>query len=257
MDSFLIPPQFGLIGHRGLCGLAPENTLASFTAAINSGLNWIEFDIRISKDNQLVCIHDNRLERTTNESGLIRDFTSEALRQLDAGSWFDPQFANEGVPSLPDVIEQLKNTGVQLNIEIKPPIPPSLQRFDALAQALIATLKQWPQTLPLPLVSCFDWTVLEKLKRSMPHIPRGYLIHECTRELIDALAEETNCACHCHYQGLDSDMINYAQDKNISLLTYTVNDPIVAQDLLSQGIFGVFTDLPIHEESLFAAQRAS
>ncbi|MEJ2581150.1 MAG: glycerophosphodiester phosphodiesterase family protein, partial [Acidobacteriota bacterium] len=89
-----------VIAHRGFSGAAPENTLAAVRAAIEVGADMAEIDVTLSADMQVVVIHDATLDRTTNGSGEVSRFALEDLRKLDAGSWFDPSFAGEIIPTL-------------------------------------------------------------------------------------------------------------------------------------------------------------
>lgn len=98
---------FQPVGHRGLCRHAPENTLAGFAACIDLKIGF-ELDVRRSRDGRLVCIHDDTLDRTTNGSGKVSEQTLDELRQLDAGSWFDPAFAGERIPTLEEVFELVR-----------------------------------------------------------------------------------------------------------------------------------------------------
>jgi penicillin amidase len=93
-----------IVGHRGSSSDRPENTLASTWQAIAAGATAVEVDVRRSKDNQLVLRHDDTLDKTTNGKGLIKAQTLAELQQLDAGSWFDPQFAGEKIPTLEQVL---------------------------------------------------------------------------------------------------------------------------------------------------------
>ncbi len=94
-----------IIAHRGSSSDCPENTLVSTRRAIAVGATAVEVDVRFSKDKQLVLRHDAELERTTNGKGLIGDTALAELKQLDAGSWFDPKFAGEKIPTLREVLE--------------------------------------------------------------------------------------------------------------------------------------------------------
>lgn len=89
-----------IVAHRGLLIHAPENTLANLRACLELRLGF-EFDVERTKDGHVVCIHDGTLDRTTNGTGKVSEQTLEEIRQLDAGSWFDPSFAGEKVPSRP------------------------------------------------------------------------------------------------------------------------------------------------------------
>ena len=103
--------DFQIVGHRGAPRLEPENTLASFQRAIDMGVDWIEFDLRKTKDGVLVVIHDEKVDRTTNGRGLVSDMTFDAIRELDAGN-------GEKIPSLQEVIDIARDK-VKMDMEIK------------------------------------------------------------------------------------------------------------------------------------------
>src|SRR2546421_10465444 len=105
-------------GHRGNADECPENTLASFRSAIELGVDLIELDVHLSEDGDLPVIHDHLLDRTTNGSGLVRDHTMEDLKRFDAGSWKDPRFKGERIPSL-DEVQAVAKGNVGVAIEIK------------------------------------------------------------------------------------------------------------------------------------------
>src|SRR5574337_198102 len=110
-----------IFAHRGSKSNRPENTLAAFTEAVRVGADGIELDVHLTKDNQIVVIHDESIDRTTNGIGLIRDLTFKDIRQYSAGAWFDTQYKFEKVPLLSEVLDLLCDrnfTGI-LNIEIK------------------------------------------------------------------------------------------------------------------------------------------
>jgi len=94
--------------HRGACFLAPENTYAAIRKALEYGAAWIEFDVRTSKDGVLYNFHDITLNRTTNGTGFFHQHTSQEIDRLDAGSWFSPEFADERVPRVADLLDSLQ-----------------------------------------------------------------------------------------------------------------------------------------------------
>lgn len=108
-----------IVGHRGVAALRPENTMASFAYAMKLGLYGIETDIRMSSDGELVLIHDARVDRTTNGSGNVCDFTLKQLKELDAGSWFSKEFAGQKILTFEEFLEQVSDKNIFLNIEIK------------------------------------------------------------------------------------------------------------------------------------------
>ena len=108
-----------VIGHRGAAGEAPENTLAGLRRAHAVGCKWVEFDVRMTADGELILLHDDRLERTTDGRGKARKLSLAAIRRFDAGAWFDPQSVGEPVPTLCEVIAVLSELGLGANIELK------------------------------------------------------------------------------------------------------------------------------------------
>ena len=98
------PTRALIVAHRGLLRHAPENTLANFRACLELRLGF-EFDVERTKDGQLVCIHDNTVDRTTNGTGKVSDLTLDEIRRLDAGGWFDDKFAGEKVPTIDEVLK--------------------------------------------------------------------------------------------------------------------------------------------------------
>lgn len=98
------PPQPLIVAHRGLLRHAPENTLANFRACLELRIGF-EFDVEQTRDGQLVCFHDSTVDRTTNGTGKVSELTLAQIRELDAGSWFDPKFASERVPTVDEVLQ--------------------------------------------------------------------------------------------------------------------------------------------------------
>ena len=107
-----------IVAHRGASAYAPENTLAAFRKAIELGADVLELDVHQSIDNQLVVIHDGTVDRTTSGKGTVKDCTVAALKQLDAGSWFSPQFSGERIPTLEEVFGSTPDS-INLLIELK------------------------------------------------------------------------------------------------------------------------------------------
>ncbi len=238
-------PKNGLIGHRGLAALAPENTLISFTRAALHGLDWIEFDLQLTKDNDLVIFHDDTLERTSNGQGLVYEHTVAELSLLDAGSWFHAQYKGEKIPVFSEILPMLLAFPLTLNIELKLPHSPSMTHMEMLAEQFCQRLGSWPKNTPLPLVSSFCWPVLELVKAAFPLLPIGYLCDDCSPETIEKIAPITNAACHAYVNSLCPEIITAAKKYNVPLLAFTVNQLDTAQQLLANGLFAIFSDFPL------------
>ena len=107
------------IAHRGDGVTAPENTLSAYQKAYEAGAEMIETDVNITKDGHLVIIHDGTLDRTTNFTGYVHEYTLEELRRADAGSWFNPMFAGEHIPTIEEAFEFAKKNGIYMCFEVK------------------------------------------------------------------------------------------------------------------------------------------
>ena len=111
-------PKFMKIAHRGASSYAPENTFAAYDKALDMGVNHIELDVHLTADDHIVVIHDDTVDRTSNSSGRVADFTLDELRAMDAGSWFAPEYAGERIRSLGETLEYYKGR-LYFHIEIK------------------------------------------------------------------------------------------------------------------------------------------
>lgn len=111
-------PEKGLCAHRGAMKTHPENTLAAFRAAVEAGAHMIEFDVQLTKDNQMVVIHDGTVDRTTDGSGKVSELTFAEIRKLDAGSWKSPDFEGERIPTLEETLSVMPYN-IWLNVHVK------------------------------------------------------------------------------------------------------------------------------------------
>lgn len=242
------PIHFNIIGHRGLAALAPENTLASFQAAKQQGLNWVEFDTQICGSGEWVVLHDYRVDRTTNGQGLLTDLSIEEIKHLDAGSWFHPRFKDERIPLLKEVLSFLTILKLQPNIEIKTmpekqiknTTPPSTQ-YD-LENFLEIIDQYWPKDKAPPLISSFELEPLLFIRKKAPHLPIGYLIEKWETSILETIIHYNFQSLHCDYQGINQSQLAKANQENVPVLLYTVNDQKLSENLLKQGSFALFSD---------------
>jgi glycerophosphoryl diester phosphodiesterase len=115
------PPQPLIVAHRGLLQHAPENTLANFRACLELRIGF-EFDVERTKDGHLICIHDDTIDRTTSGTGNVSELTLAEIKELDAGSWFDPKFAGEKVPTIEEVLKlvaEYRQHDVMIAVDLK------------------------------------------------------------------------------------------------------------------------------------------
>ena len=129
-----------LVAHRGGAAEAPENTLAAFRRALSLGVRWFELDVQMSRDGELVVIHDHTVDRTTNGTGEVGSLSLQDLRKLDSGSWFDPHYRGEPVPTLREMLELCASHGAGVLVEIKSPhlYPGSEQKVATLLGEMLS-----------------------------------------------------------------------------------------------------------------------
>src|SRR5205823_7605161 len=154
-------------GHRGNADECPENTLTSFRSAIELGVDVIELDVHRSEDGALPVIHDHLLDRTTDGSGLVRDYSMAELKRFDAGSWKDPRFKGERIPSLDEVLTVAKGR-VGVAIEIKNlPLP-----YAGIENALVKAVKDAEMVHDVVVIS-FDHRSIKRIAELEPKILTG------------------------------------------------------------------------------------
>ena len=167
ITTFPIPVIFA---HRGASAFAPENTLAAFELAARQGAPAIEFDVKLSSDRQVIIIHDQTLNRTTNGSGAVTKQPLAALRELDAGSWKSDQFKGEKIPLLNEVLEAVGKK-VLINIELTNYATP----FDGLVQEVVEIVRKHCLQERI-IFSSFYFTNLLTSRHLLPNVPCGQLI---------------------------------------------------------------------------------
>ena len=158
-----------VIAHRGARGLAPENTMAAFQGAVDVGADAIELDVRLTKDGHVVVIHDRRLERTTTGRGNVGSCTLGELKSLDAGSWFDPGFRGERIPTLEEVFNALPGE-FPIYVEMKARGHGAWPLASEVI-GLVGRYSRWNSTM----VASFNPLAMAYVRTAEPRIIRGYI----------------------------------------------------------------------------------
>src|SRR5690349_10694723 len=191
-----------IIGHRGAALTAPENTLAGFCMAAALNVEWVEFDVRLTRDGRCILLHDDTLDRTTNGSGPAAALSFEEIRRLDAGSWFGADFIGQPVPSLEETIDLLGKLNLGAVVELKPS-PGAETETGRAAAAMLA--ERWPSHLPAPLVSSFKPAALAAARDAAPQLPRALLVGALGAEWRQQAATLECSALHADQRKLSRD----------------------------------------------------
>ncbi len=230
-----------IIGHRGAAAYAPENTLEGFHTAADMGVEWVECDVKLTKDHIPILFHDDTLERTTNGSGPVAERTYDEIRQLEAGSWFSDGFAGITIPTLEEALEVLIERDMGLNLEIKP----CPGREKETAEAALDVLSQFWDDHERLLISSFSHVSMETARDMAEDWARGLLLPkewpENWRELAGYLDVST---VHLNGNQCIRDDVQTLLELELPVLAYTINDPDRARLLQGWGVDCFFSDEP-------------
>jgi len=229
-----------IIAHRGASGYAPENTMAAFQKAVDMGVHGIELDVQMSRDNEIVVIHDYKVNRTTNGLGKVRQHTLEELRVLDAGTWFDVSFKDEQVVTLEDVFKKMPSD-LMINVEIKN----QSKIKDEIAEKLVTLIQKFDRQEKV-IISSFDHTVLKEVYDLAPNIRLGVLLYASLVEpwrYINRMDMNIH-SIHCALEYTDETFIKESQSRGFKVYVYTVNESMDAKYLKESGVDGIITNYP-------------
>jgi len=222
--------DFYLFAHRGAKGHEPENTFAAFAKALDLGAEWIEADVYLV-ENELVVIHDDRLERTTNGTGYVTESSLEYLRSLDAGK-------GQRIPFLTEVLDLIEGKA-GINIELKG--PGTAARVASLIEQILTRTSWCRDQL---IVSSFDHPELLAFAQMMPEIRVGALTGGIPLGYAE-FAEQLNAwSIHASMEFLNRDFVKDAHRRDKKMFVYTVNHPDDYARLRQLGVDGVFSDFP-------------
>jgi glycerophosphoryl diester phosphodiesterase len=230
-----------LCGHRGVASLAPENTLAGLREAHRLGLEWVEIDVQLSKDQQVVVFHDEKVNRCTDGKGWLRLFDRDELGRLDAGSWFAPAFAEERIPLLQDYLVLAARLGIHVNIELK-----LYPQDDAgrLCRRVSEIITQGAFDQDMLLYSSFEPDCLRQLRVLQPDIARALLVERIPDDWQTQLQQLACTSLHCHHRHLTHARAEAIKMAGYRLNCYTVNQSGRAATLAAWGVDMIFTDTP-------------
>ncbi|MEM3382868.1 MAG: glycerophosphodiester phosphodiesterase family protein [Nitrososphaerales archaeon] len=218
--------MINIIAHRGASAYEPENTLRAVKRALELNAKMIEVDVRLSKDEQIVVIHDESVDRTTNGKGLVKNLTLEELRKLDAGK-------GEKIPTLQEVINAVRKKAI-LIIEIK---------VLNIEDSIVRTIEKEGIENEV-IVTSFNHHILKRIKNLNPTIKTG-VIFKCHPIKSADLALNANAeSLFPEYRYLSKEMVNEAHKNNLRIFPWTIDDPSIANELIEIGVDGIVTNKP-------------
>lgn len=242
-SSWIRPGRPLVVAHRGLRARVPEQTMPSFRAAIEHGAEMIEADALLSRDGELVLMHDDTVDRTTDGGGRVADLAWDELSRLDAGSWFAPEFAGLRIPRAVELIELARSAGIGLCLEAK---GATTAEATAVAVALARLVADLDAT-SWAFVSGFDHRALAAAKAAVPGLllaperlpERGVQPPEET--LREVLLLGSPVVQH-RWELISADLVDVLHGAGIAIWAWNTNDLGSARLSVALGVDGVMGD---------------
>ncbi|NGM88342.1 glycerophosphodiester phosphodiesterase [Parapusillimonas sp. SGNA-6] len=233
-------PYPRLIAHRGAGRYAPENTLAAIRLGSQHGFAMVEYDVKLSRDDVAILLHDDTVDRTSNGIGPAAQMTFNELAALDFGAWHSRDYAGEPIPTLNAIAAFTLANAVRSNIEIKP--HPGLEARTG-AEVARQARALWAKADVPPLLSSFSETALEAALHAAPELPRALLIaKEVPADWLDRVQRLRCVAVHLNHKYTTRPIIQAIRSAGYHVSVWTVNDTVRAQELLDWGCNAIVTD---------------
>jgi glycerophosphoryl diester phosphodiesterase len=248
-----------IIAHRGFSAQRPENTITSFDHALSSGVNSIELDVHLTTDHVLVVIHDDTVDRTTDGSGRVKDFTFDELKSLDAGSWFNDSvdYSDQTIPSFEEILLRYHNK-VNIYIEIKSDevtVAPRLKdlfRKTGWADEKQVGLKEGPG---LSILS-FNLEQLTIAKEISPELEYGYLRLEVNEKDMATCTDRGFSGFFPYIGSLNSDMVTKAHERGLYVGAWGAQTDLDVEKAFHMGVQGLTVDNPVRALSLVKSLKS-
>lgn len=234
-----------VIGHRGAMAMAPENTLSSFRLALEQGADGIECDVHLTRDGQVVVMHDFTLDRTSTGQGAIADHPLSDLLHLDAGSWYDARFGGEPVPTLDATLALLsdeshrRNKPLLMVIELKA----GSRRYPGIEAAVIQAVRAHDLSERSVLIS-FDHRAIHEARRLAPDVSAGVLYY-AQPVLAPTLAQAANAdALGPSAELVTAEEVASAHAAGLKVFAWTAVSPAQALHLARVGVDAMGANAP-------------
>ena len=215
--------------------------MAAFRAAIAAGADMIELDVHLTRDNGVVVIHDDTLERTTNGKGTVAEKTVAELKGLDAGSWFNPRFTGERIPTLVEVLDLIRNR-ILVNIELKKGknFPYTMEE---LADRTLTVVERAGMTDQI-LFSSFDPAAINRIREKNARLPIALIVDKPWEKPEDPGADTHYPTLNCRTTVLNEGNIRRAHTAGIRVHVWTVNTKEAMEKFIALGVDGIITNHP-------------
>lgn len=224
--------------HRGFSGKYPENTMLAFEKAYEEGVDGIELDIQLTKDGEIVIIHDSKVNRTTNGRGYVKDKTLEEIRQLNAAQKF--KGLNEKIPTLNEYLFWVADKDLTTNIEFKT----DDFEYQGIEEKTIALVKEYHLQNRI-IFSSFNHYTIQKVKDLAPEMTCGLLFSDWIVDFSKYASDmEVECAHPAFKMLKNKQLLHDLQDSPLAINAWTVNKEKQMRQLIDLGVTSIITNFP-------------
>jgi len=232
-----------IVAHRGDSADYPENTRVAFAAALASGVEGIELDVRLSRDGVALVCHDADLARFGGTTRSLRKMTAAQIRAVDIGSWKHPRFADERVPTLDEVLVQCRRT--TLCIELKATGGRGRTVYHRRLVRMVAGAIAQRKAAKRVRILCFDGGVLAEVARVAPHLLRVRNCERLPRSLDRWLDDQPGLSAACFDRRiLTAALVDTCHAHGVQVFSWTANDAPAADRLRQFGVDAILSDRP-------------
>lgn len=221
--------------HRGVMALQPENTMSAFRLALDTGADGIETDVHLTKDGELVLIHDETLERTTDGNGMVSSYTLDELRRFNAGVRYSQQ---EVIPTLQELLELVRGESIRLNLEVKTDV----LRYVGIEARLLDTIESSGIDPSRVLFSSFNHETIHRLKKMRPDIEAAILLAQPLYDTVGYLESVGADSVHPHIERITDEEIRWLQQHGVPVRPYTIKTDAQLERCRSLQVDAIFVN---------------
>lgn len=228
-----------IFAHRGFSGMYPENTMLSFSKAVEAKADGIELDIHFSKDGEIMIQHDEAMRRTSGLDGFIFDYTRSELEKINAGSLFDNRFGFTPIPSFEEYLDFIKDKKIVTNIELKTaPV-----YYDGIEERAVDMVYRAGLEKSV-IFSSFNWLSIVRLHKIAPELPVALLIDQRLYNMGPLFKREGISYFHPSHGTIDIDTVKDMRSNGVGINVWTVNDEADIITALNLKVDGIITNYP-------------
>lgn len=220
-----------MVAHRGFSSKYPENTILALRKAFEAGCRGLEFDVRVTRDKELVVLHDATVDRTSDGTGNIFDLYLDEVKDLDAGSWKSPEYEGERIPLFTEVLDEFKDESVFLVAEIKYEEEYTYSMVSQVALSILARRMEHKC-----YVMCFDWDVVNFIKARFPTIRTGILGSGSTDGALEEALKHNHEFISWGFSSLHQLVVSEWVNNGLGVNAWTINNEASLQSIYNMGV---------------------